>query len=80
MSVLSALGDDAGSAGGTEPRWRQTVRRPLVVLVLGLVATAVVLLLLFVPFYLYGFLPDKRWCGGSWTARARSFPAESNGG
>ncbi|MGP5638163.1 hypothetical protein ACTXPS_01810 [Brachybacterium tyrofermentans] len=59
MSVLSALGDDAGSAGGTEPRWRQTVRRPLVVLVLGLVATAVVLLLLFVPFYLYGFPPGQ---------------------
>lgn len=59
MSVLSAQGDDAGNAGGTEPRWRRAVRRPYVVLVLGLIAMAVVLLLLFWPFYLFGFPPGQ---------------------
>lgn len=59
MSMLFADSSGSGSDRGTEPRWRQVSRHPLVVLVLGLLAMAVVLLALFGPFYLFDFPPGQ---------------------
>lgn len=59
MSMLFEDSSGSGSARGTEPRWRRASRHPLVVLVLGLPAMAVVLLVLFGPFYLFDFPPGQ---------------------